>query len=581
MTFRTRLLLVSAITMSLPVALVAWIVSDVTRRAFEESGRQSAANIADQFRREFERRSTEVASRLQRIAASEAMRAIALDMARPDADYAPYYDSASLLAGEHGLDFLEIVGQEGAIVSSAQWPARFGYRSDAPRHAVEPFLAKQQLPAGTALGLMAVRPVVVGDATLYLAGGQRLDRQFLGSLALPAGTRAFLYLNLEPGFQPAALVDANNFVKDADKLRPLLDEVRAGSHERSAVVDWGQESDSVQAVPLTGRDKSLLGVFFVATSRGPLQQLVSFIRKVGFAAGAGGIVLGLVLGWWATARVTRPVKELADAARRVAAGDWSTRVAVHSGDEVGQLAAGFNRMTQQLAEQRDRLVQAERVAAWRELARRLAHELKNPLFPLQITIENLQRSRALPADEFDEVFEESTQALLAELANLKTIIQRFSDFSKMPPPQLQPCDINEVAANALRVLEAQFERASIAVVKKLTPELPQAMADPEQVGRAIRNLVLNAMDAMPGGGTLAIRTCRHEGFVRLEIADSGQGLTAEECERLFTPYYTTKQHGTGLGLAIVQSVVSDHNGRIAVESAPGAGTTFRIDLPVA
>jgi nitrogen fixation/metabolism regulation signal transduction histidine kinase len=324
-----------------------------------------------------------------------------------------------------------------------------------------------------------------------------------------------------------------------------------------------------------------LGVLFVATSRRPLVDLVSFIRKVGLAAGAGGILLGLVLGWWATARVTRPVKELADAARKVAAGDWSTRVAVASGDEIGQLGAGFNRMTEQLAEQRDRLVQAERVAAWRELARRLAHELKNPLFPLQITIENLQRSQALPPAEFQEVFEESTGTLLAEVANLKNIIQRFSDFSKMPPPELHLADINEIAEDALRVFDAQFDQAHIRLVKELAPRLPKVGADPDQFGRAIRNLVLNAMDAMPGGGTLGIRTSVHDGYVRLEVSDSGQGFTAEECQRLFTPYYTTKQHGTGLGLAIVQSVVSDHKGRIAVDGAPGAGATFRIDLPVA
>jgi signal transduction histidine kinase len=104
------------------------------------------------------------------------------------------------------------------------------------------------------------------------------------------------------------------------------------------------------------------------------------------------------------------------------------------------------------------------------------------------------------------------------------------------------------------------------------------MADPEKMTRVLRNLTLNAIDAMPQGGVLTIRTMPHESGVRLEVADTGQGLTPEECERLFTPYYTTKTHGTGLGLAIVQSVVSDHHGRISVESQPGKGTAFRIDL---
>src|SRR6202035_359976 len=103
--------------------------------------------------------------------------------------------------------------------------------------------------------------------------------------------------------------------------------------------------------------------------------------------------------------------------------------------------------------------------------------------------------------------------------------------------------------------------------------------DPDQLRRALRNLVLNAMDAMPTGGVITVRTRRRDGFVAIEVADSGEGLTKEECERLFTPYYTTKRHGTGLGLAIVQSVVSDHQGSIAVHSEPGRGATFRIELP--
>ena len=157
----------------------------------------------------------------------------------------------------------------------------------------------------------------------------------------------------------------------------------------------------------------------------------------------------MALSGWTAARVTQPVEQLAAASRQVAAGNWNVRVEARSKDEFGELARAFNQMTQQLIEQRDRLVQSERVAAWRELARRLAHELKNPLFPLQITVENLLRAREVDPAEFDEVFRESSQTLLAELANMKTIIGRFSDFAKMPAPQLQAVNINEVVSGAL------------------------------------------------------------------------------------------------------------------------------------
>jgi len=276
------------------------------------------------------------------------------------------------------------------------------------------------------------------------------------------------------------------------------------------------------------------------------------------------------------------VERLAAGAREVASGNWNARVEMASRDEIGELARAFNSMTLQLVEQRDRLVQTERVAAWRELARRLAHELKNPLFPLQITIENLQRAKEQAPEQFDEVFRESSETLLAELANLKKIIGRFSDFAKMPPPQLERVDVNELVRQTMRLFEAQFKaggRAPIEVRIECAQDAGSVEADPEQLGRALQNLALNAIDAMPEGGTLRIRTARRDGTVELEISDTGQGLSKEECERLFTPYYTTKQHGTGLGLAIVQSVVADHKGKISVESEPGRGTTFRIELP--
>jgi len=232
--------------------------------------------------------------------------------------------------------------------------------------------------------------------------------------------------------------------------------------------------------------------------------------------------------------------------------------------------------------QKERLVQTERVAAWRELARRLAHELCNPLFPMQITVENLQRAKQLEAKQFLEVFNESTATLKTELANLNAIVGRFSDFSKMPTPQFAKVNVNESLRAAVRLFEAQFNavgKPTIATEFFLTEPLPEIDADADLLHKAFQNLVLNALDAMPAGGTLTLRTFERERNIRIEVADTGKGLTPEECSRLFTPYYTTKQQGTGLGLAIVQSVVSDHHGTISVTSDEGRGTSFKIELP--
>jgi signal transduction histidine kinase len=185
---------------------------------------------------------------------------------------------------------------------------------------------------------------------------------------------------------------------------------------------------------------------------------------------------------------------------------------------------------------------------------------------------------------FEEVFHEGTATLLAEINNLKTIIARFSEFSRMPQPQRQPTQTNDVVRSVLRVFHAQLrvndkEKNQIAVHTELADALPEISADPDLLHRALQNLVLNAIDAMPQGGELTIRTESLGNRVEISVSDTGSGLTQEECGRLFTPYYTTKQHGTGLGLAIVQSVVSDHGGKISVESTKEKGTTFRIELP--
>jgi nitrogen fixation/metabolism regulation signal transduction histidine kinase len=365
----------------------------------------------------------------------------------------------------------------------------------------------------------------------------------------------------------------------------MIAEVKAKKAPLVQTIQWTNDAASAEVfhvLPLTGRNGELLGALLVGSSRRDLVLLTNHIVKLTAAVAAAAILVGLLLTWWVSARITRPIVELAEGAREVAAGHWDTRINLKGRDETGQLAAAFNNMTQTLASQRERLVQTERVAAWRELARRLAHELRNPLFPLQITVENMQRGRQLGPEQFQEVFNESTATLKAELANLNSIVNRFSDFSKMPAPEFSRVDINESIRGAVRLFEPQFHevgKPNITTEYFLKESLPEIDGDTELLHKAFQNLVLNAMDAMPAGGTLTFRTMETQPGIRVEVSDTGKGLTPEECSRLFTPYYTTKQQGTGLGLAIVQSVVSDHRGTISVASEEGHGTTFRIELP--
>jgi two-component system, NtrC family, nitrogen regulation sensor histidine kinase NtrY len=567
MSFRTKVFLSITATVVLAVWAVAAVVSTLVTQSFERRDAQRTATAVGQLQREIGRRGAEVARRVEAVAESEAVQRLAVN----PGDTSQYFATAQTLAAEQSLDFLELVGPDGAIISSAEWPARFGYKEDwltqsADWNTQPAFLKKEDLSDGSALGLIAVRSVKAGDGMLYVAGGQRLDKEFLDSLPATDGVGLQIYRNFEPRESPGPAA-------------ALVEDVRREPRELKRVTD----AASITAIPLEGRDKQLLAILLVENSRAELLSLKRYIQGTAAAVGVAGVLLGLILSFWTAARVTRPLRDLASSVREVAVGKWDTRAKVWSSDEVGQLAGAFNAMTEQLVEQRDRMIQAERVAAWRELARRLAHELKNPLFPLQITIENLQRSREMAPEQFDEVFRESTSTLLAELGHLKTIIGRFSDFAKMPAPELEPVDVNQVAREVIQLFEAQLRAPGHPPVEtklQLGADAGQVPADPDQLRRALRNLVLNALDAMPQGGALTVRTSRHDGKVAVEVSDTGEGLTPEECDRLFTPYYTTKQHGTGLGLAIVQSVVSDHKGTITVHSEPGQGTTFRIELKV-
>ena len=533
MSIRWKVLLAITLTVAASVWLVAWLVTSTITRTFEDRDKRRATAVVSQFRKDFERRGDELLQRVKAIAASQTVSNM-----NGQTDFAPFVNEAEQLANEQRLSFLELLAPDTSIISSAHWPARFGYKQDWIRqrawHQAGPFLRFEELAEGPALALFAVRKTVSNDpaAFIYVAGGFRLDDEFLKALAAQDGMQ----------------------------------------------VSWKREQMSpdstITDIPLKDLEGRTLATIYVGQSQRELKEIRSTIRQTAWWVGAAGVLLGALLSLWASIRVTRPLQRLAESVQKVAQGEWETRAEVRSQDEVGRLARDFNLMTEQLVDQKKRMLQAERVAAWRELARRLAHELKNPLFPLQITIENLRRVRETKPEQFEEVFEECTRTLLAELDQLKRIVGRFSDFAKMPAPQFEPTDINQVVRDMTRLQMSD----SVHVNLDLAEKLPPVLADPDQLKRALRNLTLNAMDALPDGGVVTIRTRENNGRVRVEVSDTGKGLTAEECERLFTPYYTTKHHGTGLGLAIVQSVVSDHRGTISVESQPGQGATFRMEL---
>ncbi|MGC2697585.1 MAG: HAMP domain-containing sensor histidine kinase [Candidatus Angelobacter sp.] len=585
MSLKTKLLLLVTLSITASVGAVAWLIETRAHEAFRQVEQERTSTLVNQFRREFEHEGEEITRGVETIAGQDQMLRTTSELAN-GAEYANYVNEAAAYAAAQRLDFLDLIAPDGAIISSAHWPARFGYKQrwflDRPAPLPQgAFLKHMETPQGSVLAMLCLRPVRIHELSFYLIGGRKLDA-VLQTLSPPAGLRVSIYSAPEQG--AGELIGPAKENLSSPQVTALIQKVLAQHDEASTLVDMGADlpqEEILHAIPLPGYTDRVPAVLLVGNSLEQELLLEKRIRNISLIIAGVAVFIGVIVSGVVTARVSRPIKNLAQAATEIGQGNWGVRVETSGKDEIGKLAVAFNQMTEELVGQRERLVQSERVAAWRELARRLAHELKNPLFPLQITVENLLRARENTPDQFEEVFCESTGTLLAEIANLKTIIGRFSDFSRMPAPQIEAVDLNQMVREVAQLFQAQLNRETGRIKTELQlGDVPPVSGDPALLRRVAENLVLNAVDAMPKGGTLTFRTFTADKFGVFELSDTGAGLTPEECDRLFTPYYTTKQHGTGLGLAIVQSVVSDHHGRITVSSKKEQGTTFHVELPV-
>ncbi len=258
MTLRTRLLfLINAIVASV-VILVTWTVSSSARRAFAAVEAQRTAAIVAQFRREFDAEGERVTARVERIANSDAIGRLAGDVVRSSRDYGAYVGEAAVLAAAYDVQFLDLVASDGTIVSSAHWPARFGYRhawiseGSATVRQRAAFLHAVELPRGFDLGFFGVRTLGAGGRSLFVVGGRRLDQAFLKTLVLPPGLRVMLYRNVEPEVAGQQLIDASGEVTSAAPLGPLINRIRQSGRDASETVQWPDGPETIDGIPLTG-----------------------------------------------------------------------------------------------------------------------------------------------------------------------------------------------------------------------------------------------------------------------------------------------------------------------------------------
>jgi two-component system nitrogen regulation sensor histidine kinase NtrY len=334
-------------------------------------------------------------------------------------------------------------------------------------------------------------------------------------------------------------------------------------------------------IELPGADGRAAATVEIAVSDG---DMAGVLRKLTYtSAGLAIAALGVVvlIGLFVARRTARDLDLLVEGSLAASRGDLDHRVPVRSKDEIGAVASAFNFMMEDLRTSKDRLVIAERIAAWQEIARRLAHEIKNPLTPIQMAMDTLRKTWKKQHPSFGEILEESTATVLEEADRLKRIVSEFSDFARMPKPEFQRIDLNEVIRSSLTLYQG-----AVPIEIKLLDKLPQIDADKGQVSQVVLNLVENARDAIGQreGGKIGVITQMGEAGDRVVfvVEDNGPGVPTDLKDKVFAPYFSTKlsKGGTGLGLAIVHRIVSDHGGRIAVSERPGGGARFTIELPL-
>jgi signal transduction histidine kinase len=303
-----------------------------------------------------------------------------------------------------------------------------------------------------------------------------------------------------------------------------------------------------------------LGLFYEQIARG---------RALVVAAGVllFSVLLALLVSAALTNRLVRPLADLAEATRRVTAGDREFEVQTRGVDEVRELEDAFNEMTGQLAESESRLRRSERLAAWQGIARRLAHEIKNPLTPIHLAVHRARRRSE------DAVVAESLGAIEEETRNLQRLAEEFSALGRLPAPRRRPVALAGVAREVSRLYlpeDVGFELEGDAVLD----------ADEGQLRQVLSNLFKNAVEAMGSGGRIALRIRTDQGRALIEVEDQGPGLP-EEADRIFEPEFTTRSSGTGLGLAIVRRIVEDHDGSITAVTVGSGGACMRVEWPLA
>jgi signal transduction histidine kinase len=404
--------------------------------------------------------------------------------------------------------------------------------------------------------MVLVRWAIDQDVNLF--DGPRLqatsERDLFASHLLPTRTPSNVYRSIVLDKLPTAVS-----VEDVGGRPYLLAAAPVRTASREGLVTVPQ--------PLRGQD--------IERQRDELDRRV-------LSAAVLFVLLGAAFGYWIAERIADPVNRLTRATRRIARGDLDARIAGSSSDELRGLVEDFNRMADDLKRQRANLERTQRLEAWADMARQVAHDIKNPLTPIQLSAEHARRVNIDRGRPLSPVLDDCVNAILSQVTLLRQISAEFSSFASSPTPRPEATSLNDLIESVIEPYRTGLA-GRVAVQLDRAVDLPQVFVDRTLLARALTNVIENALHAMPGGGTLQVNSYQSKvdgnRSVVLEVSDTGQGMDDEAKARIFEPYFSTKAAGTGLGLTIARRNVELNGGTIAVTSERGAGTTVRMMLP--
>jgi signal transduction histidine kinase len=566
MKLRGRFTLTLALAALVPISVAAFVTTRVIADTYRSEYKETRRTVEDQIDREIARVISQVTEATASLASQQHpfVGGILREMIKNQLDAATLKklrEQGGPVMRGLSLDILTITGPDDSVLISPHFRAATG----------EPMpLVRQRATATSGRAYFVRDKVMTGPSieTVLVAQAAQLSRDQGYTVAVWAGRK--ISDDMLATVRRSGRVDARIVAPTGELLLAPVTK------------DWkALAADAPIRKPLAGPDGAPVAFVEVAVSDGNLDAV---LRKLTYlSAGLALAALGAVvlIGLLVARRMARDLDLLVEGSLAASRGDLDHRVPVRSKDEVGAVAAAFNFMMEDLRTSKDRLVIAERIAAWQDIARRLAHEIKNPLTPIQMAMDTLRKTWKKQHPKFDEILEESTSTVLEEADRLKHIVTEFSDFARMPKPNFARIDLNEVIRSAMKLYQG-----AVPIEPHLFDKLPQLDADKNQMTQVILNLVENARDAIGTrtGGKITVSTKLGEAGDRavLVVEDNGPGVPREVKDKVFTPYFTTKhaKGGTGLGLAIVHRIVSDHGGRIVLSDVTGGGARFTIELPL-